>query len=110
MEKQIGVDARHLLEVAAENKHRGVRKFPDRLPKTAKFLVGVLRDLVADEEVVPRKTQAERKQRIAAMGACRYKQQVTESANRDKNEDIEKVQRGDEALTERKRKNMLLMV
>ena len=53
MEKQIGVDARHLLEVAAENKHRGVRKFPDRLPKTAKFLVGVLRDLVADEEVIP---------------------------------------------------------
>ena len=67
MEKQIGVDARQLLEVAAENEHRGVRKFPDRLPKTAKFLVGVLRDLVADEEVVPRKIQAENEQRIAAV-------------------------------------------
>ena len=67
LEIQIGVDARQLLEVAAENEHRGVRKFPDRLPETAKLLVSVLRDLVADEEVVPRKIQAENEQRIAAM-------------------------------------------
>ena len=53
LEIPIGAESRKLLEVATKNHDGAVRKLPNRIPETAELRVVVLRDLVADKEVIP---------------------------------------------------------
>ena len=53
LEIPIGAESRKLLEVATKNHDGAVRKLPNRIPETAELCVVVLRDLIADKEVIP---------------------------------------------------------